>query len=316
MAGISATRRLCIMVPLVLILTSCNGGETIPIETGNVSPFAVNGTNTLFSAPNSSRTPVTPSMTPSITATGTQTLTPTRNPAGYELKDWREPLEVITPENMDRVEKIGELEFSDNVYRFAWSPDGSRFGVSLLGPLFVFDPLTLNIQWSLSGYMVAFSYDGLILENGGSQFDMVTGKQLGDVDNGSFIRYPGSIVDIEFSPDGKFIAAAGTEFAQIYPIKTGIEDGIFGRYVASAMHASVSPDSKTVAINYINEVFTELWDPFLRQPVKRLKLNDMNAQGKPRFSKDGKSLFFTGNGTWDGQEVTYFQEWNYQTGKH
>jgi WD40 repeat protein len=294
-----------------LILVSCQGAEVNP----NASPGAITETQMRSNtSPSASNTQVSSTML-SVTETGTQTWTPTIHPQGYTLKDWLEPLEVITQENIDRVEKIGELDFSSTVSDFAWSPDGSRFGVSLQGPLFVLDSHTFQSQWLLSGYLVAFSYDGLILENGGSQFDMATGERLGSIESGSLTRYPGSIVDIEFSPNGKYIAAAGTEFAQIYSMQAGIENGRFGRYAASAMHTSISPDGTLVAVNYINEAFTELWDPYSRKPIRILKVKEITGQGKPRFSADGKSLFFTGNGKWDEQEVTFIQEWEYRTGE-
>jgi WD40 repeat protein len=46
-----------------------------------------------------------------------------------------------------------------------------------------------------------------------------------------------------------------------------------------------------------------------------LKLKGIYGQGKPRFSKDGVSLFFTGIGLWDEQESSFLQEWDYRTGK-
>jgi hypothetical protein len=252
---------------------------------------------------------------PSLTATDIGTLTPTRNPAGYALKDWREPVEVITPENMARVERIGQLEFVDNLKRFAFSPDGSWLGVSLGDTTtIIVDPITFEkrLELSHSYGFVAFSYDGRILETGGAQYDLLTGEPIGS--GVTIAPFPGALMDVEFSPNDQYIVSAGSDHLSIYPMKTGIERGPFGRD-AEPWHASASPDSKLIAVNYWFENFLEIWDPYLRQPVRILKMRDITGQGKPKFSKDGKSLFFTGNGTWEGQKVIFFQEWDYLSGR-
>lgn len=296
------SRLLIFLALLILPLTSCRGGET---------PSLVKDTETSMPFPFPSQ--VTSSKTSSLTKAETGTSTSTISPMGYSLKEWREPTEMITPFNLDRVEKIGILEISDNVSYFVWPPDGSRLAVSLLGPLFVIDAKEFSMQWLLSGYLAAFSYTGEILENGGSQYNLLTGERIGSVENETLRRYPGSLLDIEFSPNGEYIAAVGIEFAQIYPMENSIERGIFGRYAATAFHASVSLDSKIVAINYAFEDFTELWNPYSRKPENILKIRDIAGQGKPRFSQNGTSLFFTGNGNWEGREVTFLQEWDYTT---
>jgi hypothetical protein len=289
---------------LILPLASCRGGETPPI------PGMPSGT---YSEMPLFPTAVTPSTTPSLTATETETTTPTINPAGYVLKDWREPAEVITPENMDRVERIGRMEFVDFLGRFAFSPDGSWLGASYRNITIIVDPFTFEKRWEFqpSYGFTAFSYDGRILETVGIQYDLTTGQQI---NHGSRISpYPGATMDIEFSSNDQYIVAAGSDHLEIIPMKSGIEMGTFGRY-AEPWHASVSPDSRLIAVNYWLEDFTETWNPYSRQPVRILKLKDITGQGKPRFSRDGKSLFFTGNGIWEGQEVIFFQERDYRSG--
>jgi WD40 repeat protein len=311
MAAKPIMRCLCITVLFVLLLVSCRGGEAIP----NASPYAVTGTNTYAATPLEFNAPLMPSTAPSFAVTITEMVTPTNSPHGFVLKNWREPMEVITPENMDRVVKIGELEFPGGVWRFSWSPDGSWFGVIAHRSFVILDAYTFAYKLSASGNLVVFSYDGQILETGIYQYDLVTGEQIRG-DNGIPLElYPNSVLDAEFSPDGKFIAAAGTIHAQIYPMKPGVEAGEFGRYGNGVMHTSVGPDSRIVASNYDGDLYTELWDPYLRQPVRILKLKNIGAQGKPRFAKGGTSLFFTGQGTWEGKDVTYLQEWDYRTGR-
>jgi hypothetical protein len=303
----TVARLLIIPALLILPLASCRGGET---------PTAIGihaGTQSETGIPIPFPAQVTPSTTPSLTATETETAMPTRIPAGYELRDWREPAEVITPENMDRVEKIGELEFVEFLGRFAFSPDGSWLGANYRNITIIVDPFTFEKRWEFqpSYGFTAFSYDGRILETGGIQYDLTTGQQISE----GMTIHPsrGATMDIEFNPNDHYIVAAGSDHPEINPMKSGIEMGTFGRY-AEPWHASLSPDSRLVAVNYWLENFTEFWNPYSRQPLRILKLKDITGQGKPRFSKDGKSLFFTGNGTWEGQKVIYFQEWNYLSG--
>jgi WD40 repeat protein len=307
MSGKQTMRCLCFWLLIFLLLVSCQGGQAIP--TASPSPNAITEIES-SATPSSSNTPrrTTPL---SVTETGTQTWTSTIPPEGYALRDWREPVEVITPENMDRVERIGELEFADNVGRFAFSPDGSWMGVHSFGNVsIILNPFTFEEKWEFqpSFGLIAFSYDGLILETGGITFDLTTGEKISE--GMSFHPSRGAIMDIEFSPNGQYMVAAGSELLEIHPLKSGIEWGSFGRDI-EPWHASVSPDSNLIAVNYRFDNFTELWNPFLRRPVRILKMKEINGQGKPRFSKDGRSLFFTGNGTWEEQEVIFFQEWDY-----
>jgi len=305
-------RFLLLSTPIVLYLVSCQFTNTTP--TNGYTTLTATETTLLYMETGTHTETYTPS--PSTTsATATQTLTPTRISPSYKLKDWREPIEVITKANMDRVEKIGELEFTTGVIKIGWSPEGSWFGVSTYqnGGLFILDAFSLKLKWLVEGSFIAFSPDGLLLENGGQHFSLETGKLI--VDHRIGQSNANTILDIEFSPDGKYIASVGTVFAIIYPFNSGIKYGTFGRIYAEQLHASISPDSKSIAVNYVNENFTELWDPYLRKPIRILKLKGINGQGKPRFTKDGKSLFFTGLGTWEEEEVTFLQEWDYRNGR-
>jgi hypothetical protein len=216
---------------------------------------------------------------------------------------------------MNRVERIGQLVSAISIWQYAFSPDGSWLGVSLGDTsTIIVDPFTFEkrLELSHSFGFVAFSYDGQILETGGVQFDLTTGQQISE--GMTIAPFPGALMDVEFSPNGQYIVAAGTDHLEIHPMKSGIGWNVFGRD-GEPWNASVSKDSKFIAVNYRFENFTEIWDPFLMQPVRILKMKDIPGRGKPRFSKDGKSLFFTGNGTWEGQKVIFFQEWDYLSGR-
>jgi WD40 repeat protein len=216
---------------------------------------------------------------------------------------------------MRRVQRVGELDFAEGVSRISWSPDGSWFGVIAYNNFVVMDANTFDYKISASGPIIAFSYDGKLLETGISQYNLETGEKSDGEGGATLYSYPNDLLDAEFSPDGRYIVAGGTSFAVIHPTIVGVEEGVFGRFADFVIHTSVSPDGKTVAVNYGWNPFTELWDPYQRKPNRILKLRDIGGQGKPRFSRDGRSLFFTGIGTWEENEVTYLQEWDYHTGK-
>jgi WD40 repeat protein len=304
---------------LILPLASCRGGETPPI------PQMPTGTYTNMNMPLFSPTPATSSPTPNFIVTDTGTLTPTTKPADYVLKDWREPAEVITPENMERVERIGRLEFNGELLRFAWSPDGLKLGVSVYSrntepdisarKTFIVNANTFEeVDLHIEGYgYIAFSYDGKLLETGGSQYDLETGEEISH-GVGTITYFPGKIMDIEFSPNGEFIAAAGTEIVNLYPMGGDYQHHAFTREGAEPMHASVSPDSRIIAVDYSHEGFVELWDPYSVKPIRMLKLKGMGSGGKPRFYRDTNSLFLIGWSS-SGEPTSFIQEWDYRNGK-
>jgi WD40 repeat protein len=232
----------------------------------------------------------------------------------YMLKDWREPMEVITPENMDRVEKIGQLVFNSGIVMFTWSPNGSYLGVSLIIGDYVMDAMTLEEKFFLDGGAhLAFSYDGQILETGGRQYDMTTGKKSSG-DYGTIRFSPGQLREVEFSPNGDYVVAAGSSYAFIYPMTSAVKMTEFGRTGAEALHASVSPDSKIIAMDYEYENFVELWDPYSRKPIRRLKIKDMASGGNLIFYKKENHLYTIGWGKWNGEFASFLQEWDYITG--
>jgi WD40 repeat protein len=288
-------------VPVLIILGACATAEILPAET-------LTQESSIEKTPSLEKESPTETRTRTITNEPTMTVTQSE----YRLVDWKEPTEVIGPENMDRVEKVGEIQFSDVINKFAWSPDGSKFGASSKGKVYVMDSRTFSNQMKAEGSFVVFSYDGKILETEQYRYYLETGEKL---QTGYLNQYPGGVLDYEFSPNGEYIASAGTQYIQIYSIKEGITLAAFGRYVWATWHISVSLDSKLVAVNSYEETFTELWDPFQQKPIRILKLKGITSQGKPRFTKDGTRLFITGDGTFQGKEASYLQEWDYRTGK-
>jgi WD40 repeat protein len=296
-------------IAMIAFSSACARGGITPNSDPYPTPVQV--------SPTSTDTPTSMYTQTAMNTVTTTTMVPTYTiqGAGFELKDWREPSEVITPENMDRVEKIGEIEFTDTVFNFSWSPDGTKFAVSLLdNKLYILEANNLNQIYILQGGFPAFSYDGRILEVGGVQYDLTTGERIPREDV-TIRSSGGNFSDVEFSPNGEYVIGAGREYIYIYPMKAGMDASIITRDGAEPVHASISPDSKFIAVNYRYEDFTELWDINELRPIRFLKLKGISGFNKPRFSLDGKSVFFLGYGDWKGEGTKFLQEWDYHTGK-
>ena len=79
-------------------------------------------------------------------ASDTNMDTPKETAAPEDLRrtDWREPVEVITPENANRVEKVFQLDFTNGMVKFTRSPEGSFLGGSLLNGDYILDAKTFE----------------------------------------------------------------------------------------------------------------------------------------------------------------------------
>jgi WD40 repeat protein len=309
MKGKTISRLLIFPALLILSLASCRGGET-PTASGTSL-----GMDTETRMPFPFVTQVTPSTTTSLTETEIVTSTSTMNPVEYTLKDWREPTEVITPSNLDRVEKIGTLEFSNTVLAFSWSPDGTKFAASVLqNIIFITESQSFAEIYQLQGRFTAFSYNGMILETGGAQYNLSTGERI-PVDDITIKISQGYLEEVEFSPNDEYVIGVGSENIHFYSMKPEINSYYFTRLGAQPIHGSISPDGKLIAVNYKFEEYTEIWDAYQRKPQKRLKIKGISGVSKPRFSSDGKSLFFFGSGEWEGNQAEFIQEWDYRKGQ-
>jgi WD40 repeat protein len=216
---------------------------------------------------------------------------------------------------MDRVEKIGKLEFSNEVTYFAWSPDGTKFAVSISpNEIYIVDSQVFSEIYKIQGRYVAFSYDGRIFETGGVQYDLTSGERITRL-NVTLRAYPGYLEEVEFSPNGEYVLGVGSEFIHFFSMKSGLYSYIFTRVGAQPGHGSISPDGKIIAVNYRWEDYTEIWDAYQRKPMRILKMEGISAVGKPRFSSNGESVFLTGYGEWEDGQASFIQEWEYLTGK-
>jgi WD40 repeat protein len=307
--GGNVNKKLRFVCPAILMIVSfsaCVPPGAMPI--GSPSPMPEQGT---LASTDTLATTSTQTILPTIT----NTITNSATPADYKLLDWREPTEVITPENMDRVEQIGKLIFHNEVYGSVWSPDGSKIGILAGAETYILDSSSLEklINKVFDEGMLAFSADGRILQIGMSEYDPENGEVIYKA-SGFDSPFPGVFTDIAFSPDGKYRIVSGTSFSLIkYLKKDNARMIVFGR--DDARNVSISTDSMVFAINYGIFDYTEIVDPYKVNPIRKLQIQGIQTRSKPIFAANGSSLFLIGRGTWDGTEASFLEEWEYNTGR-
>ena len=295
----------------IIWLTSCSIGKSVSsTRTEVMLPTELTTLTNTFSASVSQITP-----TPVITSTEPLTATNISTSIGYELKDWHEATEVITPDNMDRVEKIGELDITTNVYQVKFSPDGMKLGVGMESQSFVLDAMTFTklLEYDQGGYL-AFGYDGHTIVVGSDIYNMETNTLVAK-DVFSSYSYQGYFVSMAISPNGDYMAMSTSEDKLIAPITKNIQSGEFTRPDAVLGVISISPDSRELAVSYQFEHGMELWDVYRKLPIRILKLQNIGTGGKSFFESGVNNMYFTGYGKWNGQDSSFIQEWDYKTGK-
>jgi hypothetical protein len=289
----------------ILLMVDCTGGG---IKAPSMTPAGKETAATVTPTQKVASLQLTASMI------GTAVPSSTETPEVFQIKDWREPAEVITAENMNRVERIGRIDYHVRIIMVAWSADGSMMGISVGLVVYIVDPVSYEKKVTMDGeYYIAFSPDGKILQNGGRRFDTTTGEEF--TEGGGFSAWKGSWADVAYSPDGEYYVICGTSTCLIGYRKPEIPVSPFGRTYLEQSHVSISPDSGFITVNYTFEDYTELWDPYRVRPIRKLQLQGITAKGKPRFSADGKTLFVTGQGTWDNAPASFLQEWDFSAGR-
>jgi RNA polymerase sigma factor (sigma-70 family) len=147
---------------------------------------------------------------------------------------------------------------------------------------------------------VAFSPDGAILASVGGDdmlrwWDPISGKALGQL---SVAANPA--VALDFSPDGKILAAAGDKGVSLWNLATGKELVRLGERYGPACAVAFSPDGTTLASGSrrwdsknndarITEVSVVLWQVPQGKEICRLDTDDWGI-GKLAFTPDGRTL--------------------------
>ena len=98
----------------------------------------------------------------------------------------------------------------------------------------------------------------------------------------------GTIGVLEYSPDGKTLAAGGSLGVWLYDAKTGAETGILKGRKGTVLSIDYAPDSKTILIGSTDR-WARIWDAKTGELLQTLK--DMNgyASRPAAFAPDGKT---------------------------
>jgi WD40 repeat protein len=211
------------------------------------------------------------------------------------------------------------------------SADADRFGDPLpAGAIARIGSTRLRPFWNTS--RLTFSPDGKTLASADEEevhlWDAATGREVR-----RFNARVGQLRDLAFSPDGKYLAAAGgggnNRWMSLWETATGKRESDFKGQFGYTYTLSFSPDGKTLASGgYGNTVY--LWDVATGTERARFFPPGSHTEEKDGrgghvvgsirgqvvgvgFSPDGKTLFcHSGN---RDQRVQYLQAWELATGK-
>jgi WD40 repeat protein len=110
--------------------------------------------------------------------------------------------------------------------------------------------------------------------------------------DGLFLRYPGTVVSVDVSPDGKTAASASSNgTVQLWDLRTGEELKRSARAARQAYMVAFSPNGKTLAA--VDEQGVYLWEP---STGKRLREWAGQGDGFVGFAEGGKALVWTSSG--------------------
>jgi WD40 repeat protein len=186
---------------------------------------------------------------------------------------------------------------SDDVQAVSFSPDstrlltvgGDRFAriFSVAGPD---SPLRLNNVVLVGS--ARFSHDGKLVATGGSDlfvrtWDSVTGQKLDE------FQTTGQTTDLSFSPDDRFLAAAGNidTVARIWNVPSGDLVGLVSGHRSGVLSVTFTPDGRSVlTTGRDGKVFISKTEGFVQAAL----LGQRGAVPDASFSPDGQHVITAG----------------------
>lgn len=193
----------------------------------------------LLTACTSTKADVTPSpLSPSQTAPATLTITPEPSPTPPALQESYYPmaLEVISPDNIDRLEQIDRWG-EGNIHNVALSPDEKTIAVYTVTGIHLYDSVTLeetqfidtgisNDNFSRRTSPIAFNPDGSLLAYGDGHRIKMWNLTTNQLEGWIYSVIPDSPVSvIEFNPEGTRILVITHRFG--YCDGTGVNYALY-----------------------------------------------------------------------------------------
>lgn len=276
-----------------------------------LSPTVVTATITYQPIPSPSKVVLSPTSIPS-------TVIPPPTPPSVILSDSLAHLEIIQPANLSRIEQVGLIE--GGYHDFSFSPDGSFFVLANDEGIAFYNSVTLHrsafLQLDNPVIAVAIDRESRFLATGSPNGAV----QVWELDHLELVhqwdKHPlfdnpfSDIVDISFSPDGKYLAASTVSAdAVVWEISTGAVQGAYGVGQVPISAIEFSPDGQLLAhANWLGAVWVFNLEIDTDQSALYIFNEDQRSLNTLAFDPSGEYLSAAGVGR-------RIYTWSIETGK-